>query len=206
MRRESGMTLVEVMVSAVVLSMVMLALSASLRTFATTYTAVEQSANRTARLREVTYFLRHVLREAYSPHQGAFDAGGGQISWLAPIDRVGAAGGVTWLRLRREGDALMLDFAIPDSELAEQADSDPEWGAVIPSETLLRNLRSFRVNKLKEPDAGRGYADSDDTSDDNSGNPALSADLPPGVQLEWEIEGMAWPPLVVAFDGYRAST
>ena len=40
MRRESGMTLVEVMISAVVLSMVMLALSASLRTFATTYTAV----------------------------------------------------------------------------------------------------------------------------------------------------------------------
>jgi len=202
MRRESGMTLVEVMVSAVVLSMVMLALSASLRTFATTYTAVEQSANRTARLREVTYFLRHVLREAYSPHQGAFDAGGGQISWLAPIDRVGAAGGVTWLRLRREGDALMLDFAIPDLELAEQADSDPEWGAVIPSETLLRNLRSFRVSKLKEPDGGRGFVD----SESNGGNQGLSADLPPGVQLEWEIEGMAWPPLVVAFDGYRAST
>ena len=202
MRRESGMTLVEVMISAVVLSMVMLALSASLRTFATTYTAVERSASQTARLREVTYFLRHVLREAYSPHQGAFDAGGGQISWLAPIDRVGAAGGVTWLRLRREGDALMLDFAIPDLELAEQADRDPEWGAVIPSETLLRNLRSFRVSKLKEPDGGRGFAD----SDANGGNQGLSADLPPGVQLEWEIEGMAWPPLVVAFDGYRAST
>ena len=45
MRREAGMTLVEVMISAVVLSMVMLALSASLRTFATTYTAVEQSAD-----------------------------------------------------------------------------------------------------------------------------------------------------------------
>lgn len=202
MRRESGMTLVEVMISAVVLSMVMLALSASLRTFATTYTAVEQSANRTARLREVTYFLRHVLREAYSPHQGAFDAKEGQISWLAPIDRVGAAGGVTWLRLRREGDALMLDFAIPDSEMAEQADSDPKWGAVIPSETLLTNVRSFSVNSLEEPDAGRGYADSDDNSDSE----ALSADLPPGVQLEWEIEGMAWPALVVAFDGYRAST
>jgi prepilin-type N-terminal cleavage/methylation domain-containing protein len=201
MRRESGMTLVEVMVSAVVLSMVMLALSASLRTFATTYTAVEQSANRTARLREVTYFLRHVLREAYSPHRGAFDAGGGQISWLAPIDRIGAAGGVTWLRLRREGDALMLDFAIPDSEVAEQADSDPEWGAVIPSETLLINVRSFKVNRLKGPDVERDYADSGDNSDSG----ALSADLPPGVQLEWEIDGVAWPSLVVAFDGYRAS-
>ena len=62
MRREAGMTLVEVMISAVVLSLLMLALSASLRTFATTYTAVEQSADSAARLREVTYFLRHVLR------------------------------------------------------------------------------------------------------------------------------------------------
>jgi hypothetical protein len=96
----------------------------------------------------------------------------------------------------------MLDFAIPDSEVAEQADSDPKWGAVIPSETLLTNLRSFRVSRLKEPDAGRGVSDSGDNSD----NGALSADLPPGVQLEWEIDGMAWPPLVVAFDGYRAST
>ena len=36
MRREAGMTLVEVMISTVVLSLLMLALSASLRTFATT--------------------------------------------------------------------------------------------------------------------------------------------------------------------------
>ena len=89
MRREAGMTLVEVMISAVVLSLLMLALAASLRTFATTYTAVEQSADRTARLREVTYFLRHVLREAYSPHRGAFHVSDSEISWLAPIDRVG---------------------------------------------------------------------------------------------------------------------
>ena len=95
----------------------------------------------------------------------------------------------------------MLDFAIPDSEVAEQADSDPKWGAVIPSETLLTNLRSCRVSKLKAPVTDRGF-DHDDSVDDDR----LSADLPPGVQLEWEIEGMAWPPLVVAFDGYRAST
>ena len=91
----------------------------------------------------------------------------------------------------------MLDFAIPDSEVEEQAGSDPKWGAVIPSETLLTNLRSFRVNRLKAPDAEADY-DNDNSNDD--------AALPPGVQLEWEIEGTAWPSLVVAFDGYRAST
>ena len=194
MRREVGMTLVEVMISAVVLSMVMLALSASLRTFATTYTAVEQSADRTARLREVTYFLRHVLREAYSPHQGAFHVSGSEISWLAPVDRVGAAGGVTWLRLRRAGDTVMLDFAIPDTEIAEKARTDPAWGDVIPSQVLLEDVRRFQVKAIKAP-SRNGYDDNDDE--------ALNDELPPGVQVEWELEDMSWPPLIVAFDGHE---
>ena len=193
MRREAGMTLVEVMISAVVLSMVMLALSASLRTFATTYTAVEQSADRTARLREVTYFLRHVLREAYSPHQGAFHVSGSEISWLAPIDRVGAAGGVTWLRLRRAGDTVMLDFAIPDTETAEKARTDPAWGDVIASEVLLEDVKRFRVQAIKAP-SRNGYDDDNDE---------LNDELPPGVQVEWELEDMSWPPLIVAFAGYE---
>ena len=194
MRREAGMTLVEVMISAVVLSMVMLALSASLRTFATTYTAIEQSADRTARLREVTYFLRHVLREAYSPHQGAFHVSGSEISWLAPIDRVGAAGGVTWLRLRRAGDTVMLDFAIPDTEAAEKARTDPAWGDVIPSEVLLEDVKRFQVQAMKGP-SRNGY--------DDEGDEALNDELPPGVRLEWELSDESWPPLIVAFDGYE---
>ena len=193
MRREAGMTLVEVMISAVVLSMVMLALSASLRTFATTYTAVEQSADRTARLREVTYFLRHVLREAYSPHQGAFHVSGSEISWLAPIDRVGAAGGVTWLRLRRAGDTLMLDFAIPDTETAEKARTDPAWGDVIASEVLLEGVKRFHVSAIKVP-SRNDYDDDEQEFND---------ELPPGVQVEWELNDMSWPPLIVAFDGYE---
>ena len=193
MRREAGMTLVEVMISAVVLSLLMLALSASLRTFATTYTAVEQSANRTARLREVTYFLRHVLREAYLPHRGAFHVSDSEISWLAPMDRVGAAGGVTWLRLRRAGDTMMLDFAIPDSETAEKARTDPAWGDVIPSQLLLENVSRFHIEVIKAP-SRNGY---------NDDGEALNGELPPGVQLEWELEGMSWPPLIVAFDDYE---
>ena len=192
MRREAGMTLVEVMISAVVLSLLMLALAASLRTFATTYTAVEQTADRTARVREVTYFLRHVLREAYSPHRGSFHFSDSEISWLAPIDRVGAAGGVTWLRLRHAGDTVMLDFAIPDSEKAEKARTDPAWGEVIPSQVLLENVRRFQVEAIK--------AQSRNSYNDDEG---LSGELPPGVQLEWELEGTNWPPLIVAFDDYE---
>ena len=193
MRREAGMTLVEVMISAVVLSLLMLVLAASLRTFATTYIAVEQSADRTARLREVTYFLRHVLREAYSPHRGALHISDSEISWLAPIDRVGAAGGVTWLRLRRAGDTVMLDFAIPDTETAEKARTDPAWGDVIASEVLLEDVKRFRVEAIKVP-SRNGFDDDDEV---------LNDELPPGVQVEWELEDMSWPPLIVALDGYE---
>ncbi len=193
MRRESGMTLVEVMISAVVLSLVMLALSASLRMFATTYTAVEQSADRTARLREVSYFLRHVLREAYSPYSGTLHVAPNEISWLAPLDRVGAAAGLVWLRLRHAGDALMLDFAIPDGDAAERADTDPDWGGVVPSEMLIEGVKRFRVEVAADPGAL-------ETSDNDD---SLNAELPPGVIVEWELEDGPWPPLVVAFDGYE---
>ena len=142
----------------------------------------------------MTYFLRHVLREAYSPHQGAFHIAGSEISWLAPIDRVGAAGGVTWLRLRRAGDTVMLDFAIPDTENAEKARTDPAWGDVIPSQVLLEDVRRFQVKAIKAP-SRNGYDDNDDE--------ALNDELPPGVQVEWELEDMSWPPLIVAFDGHE---
>ena len=49
------------------------------------------------------------------------------------------------------------------------------------------------MSNLKAPDTERGYGNEDSDDDDR-----LSADLPPGVQLEWEIEGIAWPSLVVA--------
>ena len=170
--------------------MVMLALSASLRTFATTYAAVEKSADRTARLREVTYFLRHVLREAYSPHQGAFHISGGEtVGWHPSI--AGAAGGVTWLRLRRAGDTVMLDCN-PQHGGGRKSAHRSGVGDVIP-QVLLEDVRRFQVKAIKAP-SPNGYNDDDE---------ALNDELPPGVQLEWELEGMSWPPLIVALDGYE---
>ena len=104
-----------------------------------------------------------------------------------------AAGGVTWLRLRRAGDTVMLDFAIPDTETAEKARTDPAWGDAIPSQILLENVRRFQVSAIKAP-SRNGYSNDDE---------ALKNELPPGVQLEWELEGMSWPPLIVAFDDYE---
>ena len=87
---------------------------------------------------------------------------------------------------------MMIDFEIPDSETAEKARTDPAWGDVIPSQVLLENVRRFQVEAIKAP-RRNGYNDDE----------ALSDELPPGVQLEWELEGMSWPPLIVAFDDYE---
>ena len=63
---------------------------------------------------------------------------------------------------------------------------------MIPSQILLENVRRFQVEAIKAP-SRNGYNDDE----------ALSDELPPGVQLEWELEGTNWPPLIVAFDDYE---
>ena len=191
-RSERGMTLVEVMVSAVVLSMVMLALSASLRTFATTYAAVEQVAEQTDRLRSVTYFLRHALREAYYPHPGSFHQTADEVVWLAPMDRVGAASGLMWLRLRKQSDKLLLDFAVPNQDETEMADKDPIWGRDIGSEVLLNGLDRVRFHVL--PSAGEGWAKSSEFG---------SEFLPAAISVSIEMADIKWPPIVVALDGHK---
>ena len=100
---------------------------------------------------------------------------------------------MTWLRLRRAGDTVMLDFAIPDTETAEKASTDPAWGDVIASEVLLEDVKRFHVEAIKAP-SRNGFDDDDQV---------LNDELPPGVQVEWELEDMSWPPLIVAFDGYE---
>ena len=53
--------------------------------------------------------------------------------------------------------------------------------------------QKFQVSAIKAP-SRNGHSNDDE---------ALKNELPPGVQLEWELEGMSWPPLIVAFDNYE---
>ena len=62
MRREqSGMTLVEVSIAAVVLAMLLTGLVTAMRSFALTYGSLEGLTQSTERLRETTSFIRHSL-------------------------------------------------------------------------------------------------------------------------------------------------
>ena len=64
-------------------------------------------------LREVNNFLRHSLRESVFTNTGSFRFSGSEIIWMSPLDRIGSAGGVMWLKLARRGNALTIDFAKP---------------------------------------------------------------------------------------------
>ena len=190
---QQGMTLVEVVVATLVLAMILLGLVTSMRTFSNSYTSLHAAHQRVSARSEAASFLRHSLREAIYSGVGSFRVGGSEMVWKAPLDRLGAAGGILWLKLTRQGDALTLDFAKNQLDGGANSDSEnePSWGQMIPSQTLLEDVKGFSVSvRLK------GDEDWRETSDEQLAN------LPQAVMLEWEFSDGPWPPLVVGLDNH----
>ncbi|GIR70774.1 MAG: hypothetical protein CM15mP74_20250 [Halieaceae bacterium] len=119
------MTLVEVTVASVIFAMIMLAVVTAMRTFGQSYERLPQTTALTSQKREVDRFLRQALRDAL-PESGYFDGAAGWLEWVAPIDRVGSAGGLQHLRLESRGRNLMLHFA-PFDRFGDPQD-EPDWG------------------------------------------------------------------------------
>ena len=186
------MTLVEVTVASMVFAMIMLAVVTAMRTFGQSYDRLQETTARTSMKREVDRFLRRALKDALG-EAGYFTGTSREISWVAPVDRVGSAGGLQHLRLQARGDQLVLSFAPFDREA--ELDTTPAWGSVVEAVSLIDGLESFRVSFRVRPEEswGRGTEKKDD---DPSG-------LPWGVQLEIETEAAIWPPLIVAFEQYE---
>lgn len=190
---QQGMTLVEVVVATLVLAMILLGLVASMRTFSDSYTSLHAVHQRVSARSEATSFLRHSLREAIYSGVGSFRVGGTEMVWRAPLDRLGAAGGILWLKLARDRDALTLNFAKQNLDAGANTDSEyePSWGQMIPSQTLLEDVKGFSVLvRLKGDEDWRSTLDEQ-----------LDY-LPQAVMLEWEFSDGPWPPLVVGLDNH----
>ena len=189
---QRGMTLVEVAIAATVLAMVFLGLASAMRTFSASYTSLHAANQQTAVLREVNNFLRHSLRESVFTNTGSFRFSGSEIIWMSPLDRIGSAGGVMWLKLARRGDTLTIDFAKPRLPGDTSAEGDePSWGQLIKPQTLLEDVSSMSIS-------ARLHAE-----EDWSGSGDDLVNLPHSVMLEFELSEGEWPPLVVALDNYR---
>ena len=191
--KQRGMTLVEVAIAATVLEMVFLGLASAMRTFSASYTSLHAANQQTAVLREVNNFLRHSLREAVFANPGSFRYSGSEIIWMSPLDRIGSAGGVMWLKLARRGDALTLDFAKPrqPGDSSSEESDEPSWGQLIKPQTLLEDVRSMSISARLHPE------------EDWSGSGDDLANLPHSVMLEFELSEEEWPPLIVALDNYQ---
>ena len=194
--KQSGMTLVEVMISVVVLSMIMLGLVTAMRTLSNSYERVQAVHGRSTAFREVSTFLRHSIREAVDVGVDSFKATSSEIIWMAPLDRIGTAGGVLWMRLVARDQKLMMDFAKPASG-TQPATGDLElleWGAQIPSQILLEGLEGLSVStRLEEDGSWQPYSDEE------------ASGLPHSVMVDWKFREVRWPPLIIAFDNYRGT-
>ena len=191
---QQGMTLVEVVIATLVLAMILLGLVTAMRTFSNSYTSLGAVSQRVSALSEATSFLRHSLREAIHSGAGSFRVASSEIVWRAPLDRIGAAGGILWLKLRRQGDALTLEFAKPQLNEGSISDSsgEPSWGELVPPQTLMEDVTNFSVSVRLKGDEDWGGAPSEPLNS-----------LPQSVMLDWEFYEGQWPPLVVAFDNHR---
>lgn len=193
LRRQAGMTLVEVTVASVIFAMIMLAVVTAMRTFGQSYERLQQTTALTSQKREVDRFLRQALRDAL-PESGYFDGAAGWLEWVAPIDRVGSAGGLQHLKLESRGQNLMLHFA-PFDRFGDPQD-EPDWGAQVQSVALHGGLERFRVAYRVRPDLDWT------TTPEAKGDNVPEGTLPWAVQLQIAAVGQEWPPIIVAFEQY----
>ena len=190
---QRGMTLVEVAIAATVLAMVFLGLASAMRTFSASYTSLHEVNQRTAELREVNNFLRHSLRESVFTNPGSFRFSGSEVIWMSPLDRIGSAGGVMWLKLARRGEALTLDFAKPKQpgDSSSEESDEPSWGQLIRPQTLLEDVSRLSISARLH------------SEEDWSGSGDDLVNLPHSVMLEFGLSEGEWPPLIIALDNYR---
>lgn len=193
----SGMTLVEVLIASSVFAMVMLALATAFSTFGKTYTKLSQETSAASRMREVDQFLRATMRSALSS-PGLFKGNASAVSWVAPIDRVGGAGGLQHVKLVVNGSQLVLRFA-PFS-VGYDTQAEPSWGTAVPDVALLEGLERGALSYKLYPDSGWQAQ-----SEPIEGAGAQNSFVPWAVKLEWEAGGKVWPPIISRLERYGMS-
>jgi general secretion pathway protein J len=196
--RHAGFTLVEVLIVLALSSLIMLGLTAALRSFGDTGARLDARSQHGEDMRLVSAFLRQSLTDA-SPRRrpprldgarGPYFAGdGATLEWLAPLPARHGVGGLHRLRLSVQEEPsqpfpaqrrLILQF-VP----FVVSESEVDWSAES-AQVLLEGLESFAIQYQR-----LGAADWQEAWDD----PAV---LPGRVRLRIATAGPAWPELVIA--------
>ncbi|MCA0242446.1 MAG: prepilin-type N-terminal cleavage/methylation domain-containing protein [Proteobacteria bacterium] len=192
-RRAAGLTLVEVVVALAVLSLVVLALGASLRGLAQSATRVDDRVEAIDELRVGAAFLHEVfertlpLRVAEGGRRLLFDGQPQAVAWAAVMPaRFGAAGRFAFRLGLEPADDGSQSLVLRYAPLGVPAGRFPDW-AQAEHRVLAR-----RVETLSLGYGGEGLA---------AGWQAPWTELdrmPPRLRLDLSIAAMDWPPLVLS--------
>lgn len=204
-RHLGGFTLVEVLVAVSLLSIIMVAMGAAMRTMAQTESRIDQRMQRMDDLRVASGFIQQVLgrvsgRKLLAPQgrggqEVAFRATPTSIEWVGIMPARHGMGGRYFFRLQTEelstGPSLVLRF----SPWQATAMTFPDWSQAS-ARILVPETSQFAVytegrptqNQALQPDWPAGWV---------PGWP-MPDQLPQRVRISWALAGgLAWPDLVV---------
>jgi len=196
MNRDRGFTLMEVMIALTILSMMMVAIVSSLRTFANTKATLEIKTARVDEIRMVSAFLRRSLEAAMPSGGGSnvptFDVVDDQLTyflgtssgltWVAPVVGGSGFGGVNFMRLSLDGEELVLRWQPYRRDMAPV-----DWSRM-KSRTLIQDVEEYRVSY--RPSYGGEWLE---VWSDSSSSPV-------SVRMNIKAGGKYWPELVVRLD------
>lgn len=203
MRRKSvrGFTLVEIIIALTLVSLLMLALVAALRTFGDSGARLEARSERADDMRLVSGFLRQIVGDASFKHLRLLDDGAevpdfhGEphgLEWLTTLPARHGVGGLHWVRLALRPEADDYDLIVqlspyvppPEAFRADPA-ARPDWDTVA-ARVLARRVDDFSIAYQR---LGR------DAWQENW----IDADVLPGrIAIRLQADGSRWPDLIVA--------
>lgn len=192
-RRVAGFTLVEILVVMTLMSVVMLALGAAMRTIAQTEERVDQRLQRADEMRVATSFLSSTLgrispRKSPAPTAVGgslvlFSAAPAEIMWVGVMPARHGAGGRYFFRLALERQTNGVNLVIRFAPWTG-AGVFPAWAGT-DSRVLVRDATALNLE----------YAQQDGSWRSDWADPLL---LPTRVRIALRTTALEWPPVVVA--------
>lgn len=195
--RAAGFTLVEMLIALALLSLLVVALTISIRTISQAQTKVDERLSKNEAVRLSAAFLRQTLSWASLKKRVPLDKDAPQlgmvgtaeeITWIGALPARYGAGGLYWLRLTAMNSKLIFSF-MPYRGIERV----PDW-SIAETRELLQDVT--RMSLAYQEDDASAWADSW----------ASAEKLPQRVRLSVDAKGVNWPGLIVPVRAGRPAT